>query len=48
MRDFSSKNEFVKTIEEIMKYLDNKYRKDIIDKKNIYSVFKNYLLDQYR
>jgi hypothetical protein len=27
VRDLSSKYEFVKTIEEIMKYLDAKYRK---------------------
>jgi hypothetical protein len=38
----------VKTIEEIMKYLDGKYRKEIIDKRNIYNVFQNYLLEQYR
>ena len=48
MRDLSSNNEFVKTIEEIMKYLDSKYRKDIVDKKNIHSVYQSYLLDQYR
>jgi hypothetical protein len=35
-------------IEEIMSYLDKKYRKDIIEKKNIHSVFQNYLLEQYR
>lgn len=48
IRDLSSKNEFVKTIEEIMKYLDLKYRKEIIDKKNVHSVFQNYLLEQYK
>ena len=48
LRDLESKNEFVKTIEEMMKYLDAKYRKEIIDKRNIYSVFQNYLLEQYR
>jgi hypothetical protein len=32
----------------MMKYLDSKYRKEIIDKRNIYSVFENYLLEQYR
>ena len=35
-------------IEEIMKYLDQKYRKEIIDKKNIYGVYQNYLVQQYR
>lgn len=43
-----SKNEFVKTIEEIMKYLDSKYRKEIIEKRNIHGVFQNYLLEQYK
>lgn len=47
-RDLSSKTEFVKTIEEVMKYLDQKYRKEIIDKKNMHAVFQGYLLDQYR
>ena len=47
-RDNLSKNEFVKMIEEIMKYLDQKYRKEIIDKKNIYGVYQNYLVQQYR
>jgi hypothetical protein len=31
-----------------MKYLDQKYRKEIIDKKNMHAVFQGYLLDQYR
>ena len=31
-----------------MKYLDVKYRKEIIDKKNVHTVFQNYLLEQYR
>jgi len=31
-----------------MKYLDTKYRKEIIDKKNIYGVYQNYLVEQYR
>ena len=31
-----------------MKYLDMKYRKEIIDKKNIHAVFQNYLLEQYK
>ena len=31
-----------------MKYLDAKYRKDIIDKRNNYGVLQNYLLEQYR
>lgn len=35
-------------IEEIMKYLDSKYRKEITDKRNIHSVFQNYLIEQYR
>ncbi len=47
-RDLTSKNEFVKMIEEIMKYLDGKYRKEIIDKRNVHSVFQNYLIEQYR
>lgn len=48
VRDLASKNEFVKTIEEIMKYLDLKYRREIIDKKNVHAVFQNYLLEQYK
>lgn len=31
-----------------MKYLDMKYRKEIIDKKNVHAVFQNYLLEQYK
>lgn len=31
-----------------MKYLDVKYRKEIIEKKNVHSVFQNYLLEQYK
>lgn len=31
-----------------MKYLDGKYRKEITDKRNIHSVFQNYLIEQYR
>ena len=46
--NLQSKESFVKMIEEIMSYLDKKYRKDIIQKKNVHLVFQNYLLEQYK
>lgn len=47
-RELNSHHEFVKVIEEIMKYLDMKYKKEIIEKKYLSMTFQHHLTDEYR
>lgn len=47
-RELNSHHEFIKVIQQIMKYLDIKYKKQIIDKKYLHNTFQHHLTDEYR
>jgi hypothetical protein len=46
--NFDSRSDLVKALEEIKKYLDEKYKKTLIDKKFMQATFETQLLDEYK
>ena len=47
-KDFESMTVLIKAIEEVMRMLDEKYKKVLIDKKFLHSTFQSHIIDQYR
>ncbi len=47
-KNFDSKQDLIKAIEEIMRYLDEKYKKMLIEKKFLHTTFQSHILDQYK
>ncbi len=47
-RNFENKQDLIKAIEEIMRYLDEKYKKVLLEKKYLHSTFQTHMLDQYK
>lgn len=47
-KNFDVKQDLIKAIEEIMRYLDDKYKKILLEKKYLHSTFQSHMLDQYK
>ena len=47
-KNFDVKQDLIKAIEEIMRYLDEKYKKILVEKKYLHATFQSHMLDQYK